>query len=869
MVIDKRFERAQASLDKMYTNVAQNINQITAKKKKQKQQAANQLSSMAGRYLKETAQMRQASNEFAQSRDMNPPEKQQFSDNLAAKYNEGYTNIQNFIKEGNHSDAEIQEYVSKQINHAGNLSKKILSLEGISQEYAKSLTAAGDSEGKNTGSAVVGSPYQGILNTMTDNVAGGKIQWNKMKLTGNLDPSTNANNTGMTIFFDAEADYEDVLDDKGQATGQTKLSAGSMDREGFGTAQSSEILSLDALQKNYESGNKDVYLQIVKDDKEIYSAGFKASIKATNKTKSADFTTEVVYEDENGNMQKKTVVDKGKRQDYFINGEGQELLNTIVNGNETMLVQKYFGAQAAAKIDEPMKEQDLVKLKVKILERLDPDFDEGDQSLIINKSTTSKTFTKNTNSLVVKDYYKKTHEDVRKLISSGDTQEALKEYNREIQDRPYSFGGKTYTIDHMELLDPNKPGQYVLVSRSGQKITPENASFFDLNDVQGQQKLETGIMKGNFQGTTDRRHVDGYVGAAYAGSPTGGGNLDDYKGDESSSTRISGTTTANTMSYEDYKALDADKKEKLSANSMDWSWQKSMEPEELSGLNKEQIEDREAKFKLDDQTPAEQGLTTSTQDVSGATIDPDTGIVNRYGMKYAELSDNSFGGGEYDESGRVGDKAVYTTDASGAAENTLDNQYRKIINFETVGGATSGSGVGSYGFTDAKYNGKEPKSPEEAVEMIKKEIVPQVEQELGFSLSELDQVPPQITASLVDYKMNTGRKMDDLLLIAYQNQGAMDGEEESKAWDGISAATQTAPKPTQEIYDALKTGKITPEAIASAKDELYVGRIKYMRDQLNKKPADRDGSFRSSEADYKNAVQAYRNSHSNRVNMFR
>ena len=126
MVIDKRFERAQASLDKMYTNVAQNINQITAKKKKQKQQAANQLSSMAGRYLKETAQMRQASNEFAQSRDMNPPEKQQFSDNLAAKYNEGYTNIQNFIKEGNHSDAEIQEYVSKQINHAGNLSKKIL-----------------------------------------------------------------------------------------------------------------------------------------------------------------------------------------------------------------------------------------------------------------------------------------------------------------------------------------------------------------------------------------------------------------------------------------------------------------------------------------------------------------------------------------------------------------------------------------------------------------------------------------------------------------------------------------------------------------------------------------------------------------------
>ena len=857
MIIDKRFEKAQSQLDKMYTNVAQNIGQIAARKKKKKQALADKYSNAAGRYLKETATFRKESNEFAQTRNMNAEKKQAFSDNLASKYNEGYVNIQNYIKQGNHTDAEIEEFVNKQINLAGGLSRKILTLEGMAADWSEAVNAAGKSEGKNTGSAVVGSAYSDILSTMTETSdIDGKIQWDKMGLVGSLDPSIDANGNpipedkrvGLNIFFD---------NNLGKDPQQ-------------GIADPGEILNLDAAEKNFTKGKKEYYYQTVKDDKEIYTPTFKSSLKATNKTKKGNFTTTVTYIDENGATQQRNVVDKTKRQDYFLNGDGQDLLNSVVDGNEVMLIQKYFGAQAAAQLDDPPKEQDIVKLKVKMLERLDPDFDDGDQKLIFNKSTKSNQFTKNTNHEVVRGFYEDTHAKTAAFVTAGDPKDALKEYNRYLQDRPYSqgAGGKTYTIGKMNIIKEN-PLQVELLSKTGTKL---HSSYFDLTTDEGRKKLETGLMKGNFQGVSDQKHVDGYIQAAYTteqGKTFGTGDLDSYQGAQSTTTRITNSGVQGTITYDQYKQLEADKKDKLTSTTMEWSWEKNMDPEELSELNKEQVKEKEAKFKLDDQTPAEQGLTTSTQDIAGAVDADGDGQTDRYNMKYAELSDNSFGGGEYDESGRVGDKAVYTTDASGTPENTLDNQYRKIINFETVGGATSGSGVGAYGFTDPKYRGKEPKSPEEAVQMIKKEIVPQVEQELGFSLSELNQIPPQITASLVDYKMNTGRKMDDLLLIAYQNQGAMDGKEEAKAWDGISAATQRAPKPTQEIYDALKAGKITPEAIASAKDELYVGRIKYMRDQLNKKPADRDKSFKSSEADYKNAVQAYRNSHSNRVNMFR
>ena len=114
--------------------------------------------------------------------------------------------------------------------------------------------------------------------------------------------------------------------------------------------------------------------------------------------------------------------------------------------------------------------------------------------------------------------------------------------------------------------------------------------------------------------------------------------------------------------------------------------------------------------------------------------------------------------------------------------------------------------------------------------------------------------------------MNTGRGISDLLVIAYENQ--MNVEEDKRTWDGIKGAGTGSPKVTDEMKKALKEGKITPAAIAAAKDELYVGRIQYMKEQLAKDPKDRDPNFKGTKADYDEAVKAYRKSHSNRVKMF-
>ena len=749
MIVDKRFEKAQAQLDKMYTNVAQNIGQIAARKKKKKQALADKYSNAAGRYLKETATFRKESNEFAQTRNMNAEKKQAFSDNLASKYNEGYVNIQNYIKQGNHTDAEIQEFVNKQINLAGSLSKKILTLEGMAADWSEAVNASGKSEGKNTGSAVVGSAYSDILSTMTetDNIDG-KIQWDKMGLVGSLDPSIDANGNpvpedkrvGFNIFFDNNLG-EDAQE---------------------GIADPGEILNLDAAEKNFTKGKKEYYYQTVKDDKDIYTTTFKSSLKATNKTKKGNFMTTVTYVDENGATQQKNVVDKTKRQDYFLTGDGQDLLNSVVDGNEVMLIQKYFGAQAAAKLDDPPKEQDIVKLKVKMLERLDPDFDDGDQKLIMNKSTKSNQFTKNTNHEVVRGFYEDTHAKTAKFVTAGDTNDAVKEYNRYLQDRPYSFGGKVYTIDRMNIIDGLK---VELISKSGVKL--QQSSYFDLTTDEGRKKLEEGLMKGNFQGTSDQKHVDGYMQAAYTteqGKTFGTGDLDAYQGAQSTTTRISNSGIEGTISYDEYKKLEADKKDKLTSTTMEWSWE---ENEEAST----------SFYNLFDPDTAPQANQL------GVVEEGEAGDIFVQDVQAAQETGGVFGSdasGNFKMNAPDGTSLSFNSNqaASPIMKEKDDNKnaLRRIGNFEAFAGSPGATGLANYGMKDAKYldaikdAGLKPNTEEGFLYALEYVAKPAVFEELGIKsvddMAAFDKMDEVTQASLIDWEYNTGRDVGDLVHIA-------------------------------------------------------------------------------------------------------
>lgn len=852
IIVDKRFEKVRGELDKLYKNVDNNLQLITKRKQARKAAQAKKYGNFGDVYNNAVKDSRASSRKFARTRpDMAKDAKKQFSDQIAGRFDEGYNNIQAFVKgqyiskEGeepikNPTESQINAFVQSQIDAANDLGESLVAFEAMSNAHAKGIKAGDGSNGKNTGSVVVGSEFSNIFNAMTGDAEGQEdIQWSKMKISGSL-------TGGTTIYFDGQSEGE----------------------EGFGIADpDTEVIDLSKMKTNYMNGNQEVYFQDIKDKGEILEDMAKP-IKTLQDNKAVNIFETYNTVDKNGNPIKMKVLNKKKTQDYFINGKGSAVtIDAMIekHGGIAAAVQAYFGADVAANEvwDKPgTKEYDqaMLKLKTRLYEDLDPLISDGDKDMLApNKETTSRQFTKDTSSKVVRGFYEEVHSEVGRLLPTlpGD-KDAMNEFNLYIQNRPYSQGGKTYTIDHMEPATPGS-SDMVLVMKDGNKIKPEEG-YFKLNDERGRHKLEQGLMKGNFQGTTDRKHVDGY----YNSKEFGGEVEENYNGTEKESVRITSTKSKGGISYDEYMKKVEGAEKPLNSNTIDWPW----ETDGSGGGSQAAALDNSVQAQLGvsnlvapgqpqasattgtvNQAEEMKDVEVNTQDIAGAenAAKPDDDPTKT--MKYGELSETSFGGKDYEEEGRVGEKAVYKND------NSLDDQYRKIINFETVAGSTKGVGVTNYGFTDTDTYPDTPQSPEEAVKYIKTAVVPKVEKDLGFKLDELKSVPKNVTASLVDYKMNTGRKMDDLLIIAYQNQQAIEGETVKKTWDGISASRNLAPKPSKEVYDALKSGKISAEAIAAAKDELYLGRIKEM--QNNNSPK------------LKSTIEAYRNSHSNRVNMFK
>jgi len=87
---------------------------------------------------------------------------------------------------------------------------------------------------------------------------------------------------------------------------------------------------------------------------------------------------------------------------------------------------------------------------------------------------------------------------------------------------------------------------------------------------------------------------------------------------------------------------------------------------------------------------------------------------------------------------------------------------KKILNYESTAGSAAGTGLSNYGIQKEKYASKYPKmwkdnkiDEKEAIEFIKKEYLPMVKN-----------YPVEVQKRLVDYAYNTGRNVEDVLLLA-------------------------------------------------------------------------------------------------------
>lgn len=740
IIVDKRFEKVRGELDKLYKNVDNNLQLIAKRKQARKAAQAKKYGSFGDVYNKAVKDARSSSRKFARTRpDMAKDAKKQFSDQIASRFDEGYDNIQAFVrgqyisKEGeepikNPTESQINAFVQSQIDAANDLGESLVAFEGLANAHAKGIKAGNGSNGKNTGSVVVGSEFSNIFNAMTGDAEGQEeIQWSKMKLSGSL-------TGGTTIYFDGQSEGE----------------------EGFGVADpDTEVIDLSVMKKNYMNGNQEVYFQDIK-DKTTVAEDIGPVLKTVQKNKEIEFQEIIRTTDENGTPIEMEIPNKRRRQDYFISGKGSSVTTDAMiekHGGITAAVQAYFGADVAANEvwDQPgtdAYDQAMLKLKARMYEDLDPLMNDGTRKLLSpNKETRSKQYTKDTSADVVKGFYKDVHDQTGKMLKTNPSKEDLSAYNLYIQDRPYSQGAKNYTIDHMEPISDSEPNKMVLIMKEGNKKV-RHEGFFDVSTLEGRRKLEEGLMKGNFQGDTDRRHIHGLSNSKlfYGGEDAG-----EYNGSEKESVRITNSKTEGGITFQDYKNKVAGSEKELNHNTIDWPWET-------------------------------QGLGAGSQ-AAAADTDTDNSVQAQLGIQpqatTAQPQDDNIGvnyAGGFNLSAPDGSALNFkSTDAKSQLLEEKDDGkdlLRKIGNFEALAGSSSGKGLSNYGM-GAKYQdqvksaGLDPSTEEGLMYALETVAKGNAINEMNLPKpADFDRLDETLKASIIDWEYNTGRDVGDIIHAA-------------------------------------------------------------------------------------------------------
>ena len=208
---------------------------------------------------------------------------------------------------------------------------------------------------------------------------------------------------------------------------------------------------------------------------------------------------------------------------------------------------------------------------------------------------------------------------------------------------------------------------------------------------------------------------------------------------------------------------------------------------------------------------------------------------------------------------------------NGALKTDGPNGYiHKLMNFEDSAGGFDGKAVENYGFTGTGKEGailldkfeeyeNQGKSKSEAAEAtineyiigsdptVKKDGKPTILNELNMSRDDFDKLPDDTKELLVGYKMNSGRDIADLLVIASGGD-----------WDGRKAHRGSIDK---NLVKAVDITSLTPNQLETARQALYVGRIKSMQEMV-----DDPNNDTVSQSDVNTAKKGWFNSQQHRSN---
>ncbi len=256
---------------------------------------------------------------------------------------------------------------------------------------------------------------------------------------------------------------------------------------------------------------------------------------------------------------------------------------------------------------------------------------------------------------------------------------------------------------------------------------------------------------------------------------------------------------------------------------------------------------------------------SNTQTPSNNTPQPTTQVDNEYGNNVK--IDPATNVVSFDFNGK-------TVDASKAAsghpvlkmKNDGNDYKRKIANFETLAGSGSGTSVTGYGFSGAngklanKYkNAKGKTSEEKFINTVDEYIIgnntpgkdvygqdlskvegkpdTSILTDLNIDKATFDALSDEVKKELVDWKMNSGRNVADIVVIA-----------SGGAWDGDKGARENLPG---EAISKVDYKKIDGKKLIEARRAMYKGTL----DLIKEKHGEDSDKYKRAKAQYENSQQ--------------
>ena len=852
-LVNKKYETLSKGLNKIYSDVAKNADLIKKRNKARLKIQTDGIAKMQKRFEDATgANIIAAANLKDQIGGDDESKAQQARDLFVNQVNDlyegGLNDIELFMKgkideNGNPikngkppTRGATSAFVNKLIGNAINVTDGLIGLDNFSDEYNQGLKNLAGSNGKNKGSLVLGSQYDGIFNVVNGETAmtGENLSYENLMLHGRL-----SSKNGVKVFLDKDESGGIFTQEDAIIDGQTIK----VNTNEFNTG---EILDLSQVGKDYKKADNKYFTKVKGWDE--YLKAPSAAIKNSNKA--LDFLVDYEYLDANGTKHVGKRIDRKKRQEYFTKGEGKKVIDNVIqtttaediNGMiQAIGGMKLYQKYATGTTEEKAKIMEIVRLG--IIENMSPLVTKGETSkLVPSTSTVSQTYKgSNFEDDAVYDIVKNNVIDVTNSVFSGHNQSGFPpetELNRAFKGHYFKMAtpGQKGKIGYGKIdsftEDPSNPGNFELKILVKPPTRQSGAEYeiipFNLNanpaggnaKINNRAALERGLAFGYFP-DEDSAHLQDMVKQANEGNPkflSGSGE-----------TRTTTKKQVADMTIEEFNAY-------------------------VNGDTVPKVDDVVNEFL--DQNPVVSNTVGGGANTSGTSGNVTGGTGGG--------STNVVGPPNFNTTNFVIDPNGGIAPAQGASPDATSSVILSIMNDEDTIGASGGGGVGNFGFTGGNsakgqwlldnaftptlkqlksdYPGLDQKQYEAmaAEEAIEKYIIGKgsptmgeknttIMSDLGVSYDQFDKFPADLKRTLIDYKLNSGRSSKDLIAVALGKETGEDAYLDTK----VSEVDNFVKDIT---YNAATLAKLTPQKLEEARNDMYLAPIKVISESLISNP---------------------------------